>query len=81
VHRGASHAGQHARVLRARGSVTLFRRSVSNLKNATKQLLANRGEFRDSDLADLLVSECAATIRTVGTSTEIPVCGTSPGTA
>jgi hypothetical protein len=58
-----------------------FRVRVSDLKNATKQLLVNRGEFRDSDLADLLVSECAATLRTVGTSTEIPVFGTSPGTA
>jgi hypothetical protein len=58
-----------------------FRVRVSDLKNATKQLLMNRGEFRDSDLADLLVSECAATLRTVGTSTEIPVFGTSPGAA
>lgn len=41
----------------------------------------NRGEFRDSDLADLLVSECAATLRSVGTSTEIPVFGTSTGVA
>jgi hypothetical protein len=58
-----------------------FRVRVSDLKNATKQLLVNRGEFRDSDLVDLLVSECVATLRTVGTSTEIPVFGTSPGTA
>lgn len=58
-----------------------FRVRVSDLKNATKQLLVNRGEFRDTDLADLLVSECVATLRTVGTSTEIPVFGTSPGTA
>ncbi|HKW73936.1 MAG TPA: hypothetical protein VJN64_00295 [Terriglobales bacterium] len=58
-----------------------FRGRVSDLKNATKQLLVNRGEFRDSDLADLLVSECAATLRSVGTSTEIPVFGTSPGVA
>lgn len=58
-----------------------FRVRVSDLKNATKQLLVNRGEFRDSDLADLLVSECAATLRSVGTSTEIPVFGTSTGVA
>lgn len=58
-----------------------FRVRVSDLKNATKQLVVNRGEFRDSDLVDLLVSECVATLRTVGTSTEIPVIGTSPGVA
>jgi hypothetical protein len=58
-----------------------FRVRVSDLKNATKQLLVNRGEFRDTDLADLLVSECVATFRTVGTSTEIPVFGTSLGAA
>ena len=58
-----------------------FRVRVSDLKNATKQLLVNRGEFRDSDLVDLLVSECVATLRTVGTSTEIPVTGTLPGAA
>jgi len=50
-----------------------FRVRVTDLRNATKQLLVNRGEFRDTDLADLLVSECVATLRTVGTSTEMPV--------
>jgi hypothetical protein len=58
-----------------------FKTRVADLKNATKQLLFNRGKFNDTDIADLLVSECVATLRAVGTTTEIPVNGTSPGTA
>jgi len=58
-----------------------FKTRVADMKNATKQLLVNRGQFKDTDIADLLVSECVATFRAVGTTTEIPVHGTSPGTA
>jgi hypothetical protein len=58
-----------------------FTTRVADLKNATKQLLVNRGDYRETDVADLFVSECVATLRTVGTSTEIPVNGTSLGTA
>ena len=58
-----------------------FTTRVADLKNATKQILVNRGEFRQTDVADLFVSACVATLRSVGTSTEIPVNGTSLGTA
>jgi hypothetical protein len=58
-----------------------FRVRVSDLRSATKQLLVNRGEFADSDFADLLVSEVIATIRAVATTTEIPVAGLSLGAA
>jgi hypothetical protein len=58
-----------------------FQTRVADFKNATKQLLVNRGKFKKTDIADLLVSECVATFRAVGTSAEIPVNGTSPGTA
>jgi hypothetical protein len=58
-----------------------FKTRVADLRNATKQLMVNRGQFRDTDIADLLVSECVATFRAVGTTTEIPVNGISPGTA
>jgi hypothetical protein len=58
-----------------------FQTRVADFKNATKQLLINRGKFKQTDIADLLVSECVATFRAVGTSTEIPVNGISPGTA
>jgi hypothetical protein len=43
--------------------------------------LVNRGKFKNTDVADLLVSECVATVRAVGTSTEIPINGISPGNA
>jgi hypothetical protein len=58
-----------------------FKSRVADLKNATKQVLVNRGKFKNTDVADLMVSECVATFRAVGTSTEIPVNGISPGTA
>jgi len=41
----------------------------------------NRGKFKNTDVADLLVSECVATVRAVGTSMEIPINGISPGNA
>ena len=51
----------------------------SDLRQATSQLKANRGEHSDSDFVDILVSECAATFRSVGTETEVPVEGKRPG--
>lgn len=58
-----------------------FRVRVSDLRNATQQLTVYQGKNSASDLADVLVSECIATFRTVGTSTEVPVNGIQPGTA
>jgi hypothetical protein len=58
-----------------------FRARVSDLRNATRQLTENRGASKDTDFADLLVSECVATLRSIGTSTELPVHGIQPGTA
>jgi hypothetical protein len=54
---------------------------VSDLKNAIRQITVNRGENRSADYVDVLVSECVATFRAVGTSTDIPVDGIQPGTA
>ena len=53
-------------------------RSV-DLRQATSQLKANRGEHGESDFVDILVSECVATFRSIGTETEVPVDGKSPG--
>lgn len=58
-----------------------FKVRVSDLRNATRQLMANRGQNKETDFADLLVSECIATFRAVGTSTELPILGIQPGTA
>ena len=58
-----------------------FRVRVSDLRNATQQLTVNQGKNRAADFADVLVSECIATFRTVGTSTQVPVSGIQPGTA
>ena len=58
-----------------------FRLRVDDLRSATRQLTINLGQSKDTDFADLLVSECAATFRTVGTSMEVPVNGIQPGTA
>lgn len=52
----------------------------SDLRKATKQLSFNRGEFKETDCADLLVSSFAATFRSVGTEAEVPIAGTHPGT-
>lgn len=57
-----------------------FQSRVADFKNAAKQLLVNRGKFKKTDTADILVSECIATLRAVGTSTEIAVNGIKPGT-
>lgn len=52
---------------------------TADLRLATSQLKANRGQRKDSDFVDILVSECAATFRAVGTETEVPVEGKTPG--
>jgi hypothetical protein len=54
---------------------------VCDLRSATHQLTVNRGSGKQTDWVDLLVSECVATLRSVGTSTEIPIKGIHPGTA
>ncbi len=36
-----------------------FQTRVADFKNATKQLLVNRGKFKKTDIADLLVSRAA----------------------
>jgi len=53
---------------------------LSELRKATKHLSFNRASFRDTDSADLLVSQCVATFRAVGTEIEVPVEGTHSGT-
>ena len=52
---------------------------TADLRQATDQLKANRGKRNESDFVDILVSECAATFRAVGTETEVPVDGKRPG--
>jgi hypothetical protein len=52
---------------------------TSDLRLAASQLKVNRGEYTESDTADILVSECAATFRAVGTETEVPAEGKNPG--
>lgn len=62
-------------------SEVTFRVRLVDLERGVKQLLANRDKNAAGDFADVLVSECVATLRTVGSSTEIPVAGTAPGAA
>jgi hypothetical protein len=52
---------------------------LSELRKAQKQLFFNRGAFKETDCADILVSECVATFRAVGTEFEAPVKGSYPG--
>ena len=52
---------------------------TSDLRQATSQLKANRGKRTETDFVDILVSECAATFRSVGTEIEVPVNGKIPG--
>lgn len=63
------------------GTPIEFKVRVSDLRNATRQLTMNSGQDGRMDFADLLVSECVATFRTVGSSTDLPVYGIQPGTA
>jgi len=57
-----------------------FEIRLSELRKAQKHLLFNRGAFKETDCADLLVSPCVATFRTVGTEFEAPVKGKSSWT-
>lgn len=52
---------------------------LSEFQKAAKQLSLNRGEFKKTDCADLLVSSFAVIFRSVGTTAEAPVEGTRPG--
>jgi len=52
-----------------------------DLKQAIKQLQANRGRDARTDAVNVLVSEYAVTFRAVGTEVEYPVHGISPGSA
>lgn len=61
--------------------VVEFEIRLSELRKAKKQLLFNRGTFKETDCADLLVSSCVATFRIVGTGFEAPVNGSHPGPA
>lgn len=58
-----------------------FRVRVNDLKQAIREINVNRGENRAADFVDVLVSECVATFRAVGTSVDVPVNGIQPGTA
>lgn len=59
-----------------------FRVRVSELQNAVDQLLVNRDKrTKKRDMADLLVSEVVATMRTTGASVEMPVKGIAFGAA
>lgn len=53
----------------------------ADAKRALKQIQASRGREGKEDLIQVLVSEYAATFRAVGTQSECPVHGISPGTA
>ena len=61
-------------------TVVEFAIRLSELRKATKRLFVSRGEFKETDSADLLVSRFIATFRTVGTEFEAPVDGSRPGT-
>ena len=58
-----------------------FRLRTDDLKNAIRQMTLNRGQNKATDFVDVLVSECVATFRTVGSSMDAPVNGIQPGTA
>jgi hypothetical protein len=60
-------------------SVVEFTIRLSELRKAQKQLLFNRGVFKETDCADILISPCVATFRAVGTEFEAPVNGSHPG--
>jgi hypothetical protein len=69
------------RFARWRGALLVeFVISVVELRRVNSELKANRREYRDSDVVDILVSEFAATFRSIGTEAEAPVEGKSPGT-
>lgn len=60
--------------------VVEFTMKLADFRKATKHLSLNREEFKESDCADLLISSFAATFRSVGTTTEVPVEGRHAGT-
>lgn len=53
----------------------------ADAKRALKEIQANRGREGKDDLLHVLVSEYAVTFRAVGTESEYPVHGISPGVA
>jgi hypothetical protein len=53
----------------------------TDLRKALREIEVNRGSYASTDFVDFLVSEVAATLRSVGTETEIPVNGKQPGAA
>lgn len=58
-----------------------FRLRTDDLKNGIRQMTINRGKNKATDFVDVLVSECIATFRSVGSSMDVPVNGIQPGTA
>jgi hypothetical protein len=59
-----------------------FRVQVSDLESAVSQILANRdNRVKRRDTSQILVSEVLATIRTTGTTAEMPVVGAQLGAA
>ena len=58
-----------------------FRFRVADLRNATRQLVVTQSENKDTDVADLLVTESVATFRTALASTDVPVNGIQTGAA
>jgi len=58
-----------------------FRFRVADLRNATRQLVVTQSENKDTDVADLLVTESVATFRTALAATDVPVNGIHTGAA
>lgn len=58
-----------------------FKLRMVDLKGAARQMTLNLGPETSDDFVDILVSECAATFRTVGTAFDVPVNASHPGTA
>ena len=58
-----------------------FTASTEDLKRAARQLEVNRGEFNETDIADLVVSPSGLEIRAVGTETCEIVIAKQPGAA
>lgn len=52
---------------------------IDDLREATDQLKANRGEYSETDFVDILVSQSVAVFRAVGSESEAPVDGKSTG--
>ena len=56
-----------------------FKVRTDDLKRAAKQLQVNRGEFKDADFVDIVVSTCSAELKSVGTETTIVADGRQTG--